>query len=206
MEPTASTSTTSTVKTRKSDEKQRKITLIGQVSHQIVGAKLPSNRQVLEVFFYNMRIVKLNAKESASLTIDAALIFWQQARIPFRETHKCASKLIKLYEDWKILNKTKVEKMAPGLKTKYDDFIFNLDNLFDIAHADALTMMRNEEDKEFLKKQRQNGRPGSMVGVDNKLAGKKERSRKRKEQEEVRKLKHAKPLNEQQSSKFCANK
>lgn len=206
MEPTSSTSTTSTVKTRKADEKLRKITMIGQVSHQIVGAKLPSNRQVLEVFFYNMRFVKLSAKESARLTIDATLIFWQQARIPFRETHKCASKLIKLYEDWKTFNKAKVEKMAKALKEKYDDFILNLDNLFDIAHADALTMIRNEEDKEFLRKQRQKGRPGSMMGVDNKLTEKEERSRKRKEQEEARKLKHAKSLNEQQSSELCSNK
>lgn len=202
MEPIASTSTTSTVKTRKSEEKLRNIAMIGPVSHQILGAKLPSNRQVLKVFFYNMRFVKLSAKESAKLTIDAALIFWQQARIPFRETHKCSSKLIKLYEDWKTYNKTKVEKMATGLKEKYDDFIFNLDNLFDIAHADALTMIRNEEDKEFLKKQRQNGRQGSMVGVDKKLAGKEERSRKRKEQDEARKLKHTEALNEQQSSEL----
>lgn len=39
------------IKTLKFDEKQRQIALIGLVSHQIVGTKLPSNRQVLEVFF-----------------------------------------------------------------------------------------------------------------------------------------------------------
>lgn len=71
----------STVTTRRADEKLRNILLIGQCSHQILGAKLPSNRQILQLFFYNVRFVKLNARESAKLAIDAALIFWQQARV-----------------------------------------------------------------------------------------------------------------------------
>lgn len=37
------------ITTRKTDEKQRNIDLIEHVSHQIVGVKLPSNRQVLEL-------------------------------------------------------------------------------------------------------------------------------------------------------------
>lgn len=73
--------------TRQADESKRNIPLVGQVSHQIVGAKLPSNRQVLQVLFYNMRYVNLNTKQSAKLTIDAVSIFWQQARIPTREAH-----------------------------------------------------------------------------------------------------------------------
>lgn len=52
-----------------------------------------------------MRFVKLSAKESAALAIDAALIFWQQARIPTRRKDKCAEKLLKMYDDWKGFNK-----------------------------------------------------------------------------------------------------
>lgn len=87
------------VKTRKADEKPRQISLIGHVSHQIVDAKLPSNRQVLEVYLYNMRFMKLTSKESARLTIDAVLIFWQQASIQTRNSYKCAGKLLKMYND-----------------------------------------------------------------------------------------------------------
>lgn len=191
-------SSVSSVKTRKADKKQRQIALIGNVSHQIVGAKLPSNRQVLEVFFYNMRFVKLTSKESARLTIDAVLVFWQQARIPTRDCHKCANKLLKLYEDWKTLNKVNVDKMPAKMKEKFDLFMDVLDDLFDIATADALTTMRNEEDKNFLQKQRQKGRPGSMLGIDMKLASKEERSKLRKEKEEARKLRHEKTLESQQ--------
>lgn len=190
------------MKTRKAVEQQRKIVMIGEVSHQILGAKLPSNRQVLAVFFYNMRFVKMGAKESARLAIDAALIFWQQARIPTRDVYKCVSKVLQIYEDWKTFQKTKVEKMAIGMKQKYESFITNLDNLFDIAHPDAMTMMRIEEDKVFLQQQRQTGRPGSMLGIDQTLDAKEKRSQLRKEQEEARKLKQAEASKIQLSGKY----
>lgn len=189
------------VKTRRSDEKSRQIAFIGNVSHQIVGSKLPSNRQVLQVFFYNMRFVNLTSKESARLTIDAVMIFWQQARIPTRDTHKSAVKILKMYEDWKNFNKVKVEKMAGGMKQNFDAFMGALDDLFDIAVADALTLMRSEEDKDFLEKQRQKGRPGSMLGIDMKLASKEKRSKLRKEKEEERKLKQKKTVEFQEFGK-----
>lgn len=186
----ASRPSTPSVKTRKADEKQRSIALIGQVSHQIVGAKLPSNRQVLEVFFYNMRFVRLDANESANLTIHGVLIFWQQARIPTRRKDKCAAKIMKMYKEWQLLTKRKVDEMTATEKQKYGVFMDMLDDLFDIASADALTTMRNEEDKEFLQQQRQKGRPGSMAGVDMKLTAKEERSQLRRQMEEERRLRH----------------
>lgn len=89
-----------------------------------------------------------------------------------------------------------------GTKEKYDKFIDELDDLFDIAHSDALTMMRIEEDKKFLEKQRMKGRPGSMLGIDQNLADKEARSQVRKQQEEARKLKHAEASKVQQNSKY----
>lgn len=148
-----------------------------------------------------MRFVNLSAKESAALTIDAVLIFWQQARIPTRRKDKCANKIHKMYEDWKVLNKIKVDQMSVEMKKKYDDFIESLDDLFDIAAADALLTMRNEEDKEFLRKQRQKGRPGSMLGIDAKLSGKEKRSKSRMEKEEERRLRHEQASTSQQSGK-----
>lgn len=179
------------VKTRKADEKQRTIVLVGQCSHQIVGTKLPSNKQILEVFFYNMRFVNLTAKESAKLTINAVIIFWQQARIPIKNTDKCIEKLLQLYEDWQFLQKRpKVEEMSNTMKEKYNTFTNNLNNLFDIAHADALSMIRIDEDRKFLEMQRKDERPGSMLGLDQTLSAKEERSRLRKEEEEARKMRH----------------
>jgi len=49
--------------------------LIGSPSTQILGSKLPSIGQVLSVFFYNVRTVKLNTRESASLAVRECNIF-----------------------------------------------------------------------------------------------------------------------------------
>lgn len=49
-------------------------------SNQIVGCKLPSNRQVLSVLFFYMREVNLNLHQSAILVIQEAIIFWRKAR------------------------------------------------------------------------------------------------------------------------------
>jgi len=50
---------------------KKSIFLVGEANHQITGAKLPSNRQVLAVLFFNIREVKLTVSESANLFASA---------------------------------------------------------------------------------------------------------------------------------------
>ena len=64
-------------------------------------------------------------------------------------------------------------------RRRSEKFQKDLDNLFDIAHADALERMKIEEDKMFLHRQREPGRPGCLAGVDKKIAEKEEMSRQR---------------------------
>lgn len=45
------------------------------------------------------------------------------------------------------------------------EFVANINNLFDIAHADALQLIKINEYKIFLQKQREPGRPGHLAGV-----------------------------------------
>lgn len=42
-----------------------KIFLVGHISNQIIGSKLPSKKQVLSVLFFNKRKVNLNLRDSA---------------------------------------------------------------------------------------------------------------------------------------------
>jgi hypothetical protein len=63
-----------------------------------------------------------------------------------------------------------------------------LDDLFDLAHQNAETMMNVEEDRAFLKLQRKKGRPGSMLGKDMILHGvEKRRERREQKMHEFRK-------------------
>lgn len=187
---TAPAPSTSSVKTRRSLEKKQNIDIIGKTSHQIMGAKLPSNKQVLQVMFHNMRFVLLDKTQSANLSIDAAIIFWKQARIPTRDHHKCAEKLLKLYEKWMNIQRTVPNKRSNKQKQTAEQFVEILDDLFDIAAADALQSIRIEEDRAFLEMQLQKGRPGSMAGVDMVLHGREQRAYTRKEQEEARKKRY----------------
>lgn len=173
-------SNTSSVETRKAIENLQNIDIIGRTSHQITGAKLPSNRQVLQVMFYNMRFVdrgrQKDAKRSARLAIEAAKIFWHQARIPIQEDHRCLERLMKLYNDWKNIRKTAPDKRSDAKIKAAEEYIGRLDDLFDIASPNALTEIKIAEDRQFLEMQRQKGRPGSMIGVDMTLYGKKKRT------------------------------
>ena len=130
--------------------------LVGCITNQIVGAKLPSNRQVLKVLFYNMRVVRLTAQESAALVIEEVSIFWKKARIPTRRTDHCSDKLRNLYDDWKSLQKN-LARTGEKDKDNRDLFVGSLDDLFDIAYSDALVNMAIEEDRNFLLLQRQKG-------------------------------------------------
>lgn len=162
---------------------KKSIFLVGDLNYQITGAKLPSNRQVLAVLFFNIREVKLSVSESANLVVRECIIFWEKARIPTRAIPNCVKKLVDLHHAWRELQKNS-KKTQDIYKHREKDFQNNLDNLFDIAHANALEWMKIEEDKIFLQKQREPGRPGCLAGVDKKLAEKEERSRQRKLKEE----------------------
>lgn len=185
---TSQARSTSSKVTRKSTENLYNIDMVGMISHQITGAKLPSNRQILQTLFYNTRIVKLAKRESAKLTIDAALIFWAQARIPTRYPSRCVDKLIELHDTWRNIGRTVPEKRSAAQKQAAQEFTDGLDDLFDIATTDAIDTMRIQEDKDFLTMQRKKGRPG-MAGIDRVLFGRQKRSEERKEKEEERKLK-----------------
>lgn len=176
---------------RDSLRESKYIFLIGYSTNQIVGSKLPSNKQVLSVLFFNMREVNLNLHQSATLVIQEAIIFWRKARIPTRTEQKCVNKLEDLYKEWRNLQKLEYRKSATQME-KNTQFLSKLDDLFDVASANALDLMSIEIDKAFLIAQRQKGRPGSLLGIDQKMIKKekiiedsKQASNKRKDRARV---------------------
>lgn len=168
------------------------IFLVGDVNHQIKGAKLPSNRQVLSVLFFNIREVKLTVSESANLVIRECVIFWEKARIPIKSLPNCVKKLMNLYNVWRDLQKNS-KKNKDVFKQRENQFKNNLDNIFDIAHADALQIIKIEEDRIFLKRQREPGRPGYLAGVDKKLKKKEEQKQQKQINLEKRRINYSTP-------------
>lgn len=120
---------------------KKSIFLVGEANHQITGAKLPSNRHVLAVLFFNIREVKLTVSESANLVIRECIIFWEKARIPTKSLPNCVKKLVDLYHIWRKLQKNSTKSQEIH-KRRAEKFQMDLDNLFDIAHVDALERMK----------------------------------------------------------------
>lgn len=63
-------------------------------------------------------------------------------------------------------NKENKVKRSEGLRNKEKEWQDSLEDLFDIAYADALNKITIEEDRLFLIEQGKRGRPGTIGGVD----------------------------------------
>lgn len=138
---------------------------------QITGSKLSSKKDCLSVFFYYMRLVNLNLHDSSLLVIDECSIFWKKAWIRTHDNSDYIKKLKKIYEKWRKLdkNKTGTTELQKS-KTHENKFKKPLDNLFDVALANDLQLIKILGDNQFLFRQREKGRPGCMLGTDMKLA------------------------------------
>ena len=183
--------------------KDYKCSLIGNITNQIIGAKLPSNRQVLSVLFFNIRTVKLSIKESATLVVKEVLIFWEKGRIPTKRIDHCVEKVISLHKEWQDLQK-RLNRESDVEARKRKEFLDKLDDLFDIAHENALNIIKIEEDKQFLLMQRKKGRPGSMAGTDRKFKVSAERKQERIDRETERRKRTYEEIEQNVTTQFSS--
>ena len=82
--------------------------------------------------------------------------FWDMARIPTIRKDNIVTNIEKLHRKYELIKKGRYRRSEAQI-SKEKDFELLLDNLFDVAHGNALTMMTNQEDKEFLLAQREPG-------------------------------------------------
>ncbi len=73
-------------------------------------------------------------------------------------------------------------------KTKESDFLDRFEALFDIAPANALNMIVNQEDNNFLMAQREKGQRGTMSSLDKVLLRKQKHQKENNEKARKRKL------------------
>ncbi|CAH0397160.1 unnamed protein product [Chilo suppressalis] len=92
-------------------------------------------------------------------------------------------KIEKLFKEWQNLKKNKEnkKKRSEALKRKEQNWQQKLEDLFDIAHRDALNIMTLEEDKQFLLAVRQNRRQFLIGSVDRKSLNKCKKIKEKKE-------------------------
>ena len=141
-----------------------KVWLIGPTIQTLAGGKLPSIGDVMSVFFYHHKVNKETIKESAKQVIKKVLPFWEMARIATCLEIRARRRVEKQFKKWMNLKKSSSRKTEIQQKQEkvYKE---GLSELFDIAHANALTMTNIEEERQFLLAQR-DGRRGHMGTVD----------------------------------------
>ena len=84
---------------------RRGMWLIGSTSTEIVGSKLPSNRQILSRFLQLHRLESKTIQESAKTTTEELLVFWEKARVPTRQQYHIISKVKELFSEYQNLRK-----------------------------------------------------------------------------------------------------
>lgn len=118
--------------------------LLGTLTPKILGNKLPSKKQVLQLVFYK----KSNSTVKESLVINNVYkeikSFWDIAGIPTMSRQTCISAIEKLVHEYKNLCKHKSRN-----KDAENAFILQLNELFDIAPLDVLELI-DEDKKIFL--------------------------------------------------------
>lgn len=72
---------------------RQKIYLVAYYSNEITSRKLLSNCHVLRIFYFNLRVVKLNLRKSARLLVKEVLVFWEKSRIPTKTDQRSNSKV-----------------------------------------------------------------------------------------------------------------
>jgi len=164
---------------------QTKLYLIDQPVSELSNVRLASNGEVLGLFFHLHVILGQSIRPAATSVIKQVVTIWNRARIPTCRKDHAIVKLEKLHKEWKNL-KRHINRKSELQAVNEESFCTKMNNLFDIAHADALKDIRIQEDRDFLLAQREPGRRGYMVSVDKVLTGKEERKARRIELQKIR--------------------
>ena len=147
------------------------IPLIGQECDNLGGARLPSIRDVLRVFFHKHNTEKLTVRDSARAVSGQVIDLWAKTKIPVILPCHIINAIISLHKEWKNVMSHETRTGAAQKKNKTESFCSKLDRFFDISKRNALVVMANDpdpatrEDRDFLIAQQTN-RGGYIANVD----------------------------------------
>jgi len=149
--------------------------------------QLPTVRQALQRFQYYLKETK-SVRNASHSTVEEIEVVWARATIPIMLRKHTVEKLERVHDTWLLLKKNRGRQSSGAQQARQLEFTTQLNTLFNIAHIDALTTIRIEEDRKFLIDQRTE-RKMFMSSEDKELAKKKARAEYRRLKEEGRRKK-----------------
>ena len=174
------------------------VQFIGKIREKFLETKLPTVREVQQVLLYFIRVRKETLKRSVWTVIRLVKTFWvEKSRIPIIHEMRIYDRIMCLYDEWGKVKRNHTRR-NDSQKEREHKFEEKMDKLFDLAVPDAMELMTNDEDKKFLRAQRQPGRPGAISTSKDKTLAKQEqkvlkrkaRMKQKKERERKFKIKH----------------
>lgn len=150
--------------------------LVGKPSQTLSTARLPSRGDVLRRLLFHHIEEKQEVKKSIRATIEAVLVIWERGRIPTQRIDNAERKLKKLYDEYLLLKKHRGSQLD-SCQMKEGIFQADLEELFDISTKNAAEVMKNDEDKVFLRLQQEDPLSCSMSGIDRNLTAMEARKR-----------------------------
>ena len=141
----------------------RDIFLLG-FQNVIKGSKLPSKKDAFGYFLYLYKERSMTVREASTETTENIYEFLKQVRIPLDHKNKVIEKFEILYQKYQLLKKGCSRRSVPQI-IKERAFKDDLKNLFDVASSNALTLITNKEDRDFLLAQREPGRRVSDMAL-----------------------------------------
>jgi len=124
--------------------------LVGKPTQTLSTARLPSRGDVLRRLLFHHIEEKQEVKKSIRATIEAVLVIWERGKIPTQRIDNAERKLKKLYDEYLLLKKHRGSKLD-SCQMKEGIFHADLEELFDISTKNASEVMKNDEDKAFLR-------------------------------------------------------
>ncbi|XP_074109076.1 uncharacterized protein LOC141533883 [Cotesia typhae] len=113
----------------------KEIRLIGIPVQKLTDRKLPKVKEVMRVFFYQLKVLKFSIKQSAKNSADKVIELWKINQIPTSEAPNVVKKILRFHSEWLKLQKDFNKKSD---KVKEKEFQTDLEQLFDIVSKNFL--------------------------------------------------------------------
>lgn len=121
------------------------IFLVGFETSQISERKLPTQRQILSLFFYKHKSLNLTIRQSATEVAKDVIKIWSDFNLPTIKVFYVVGKIECLCREWKNLLKSRKNKKTTAKKNKEMEFTQKLDKLFNISKKSLEQFLTGEQ-------------------------------------------------------------
>ena len=164
---------------------------LGQPLNEFLKSDLPTPKDVLRRYSYEVKIKGSTKKLSINTVSSEVFGIWINEGIPARQIQHVKKQIEKIVDEYRNIARNS-SRQTESQKKREQLFTEKISKLFDIAHQDAIKILKskrgNEENIAFLEDQR-GPREMMMGGLDEKNKQKNIRSMKRKTREDTMRVK-----------------